>query len=249
MAENGYFKMNNDIQDALCRIRISGEARQVLDFIIRKTDGYNKEWDRIPLSQFVKATGLDRSNVVRAVVKLDTMRIIKKDTGSITKYMFNKNFGEWRPLSKKTRGVSKKTQTGVKKDNKPVSKKIHSINNTKDNIQKTSNMSPSQFVDFYHQRLSFGSKVVAITKKRQASIKVRLREHPDKQFWIDLFAKISQSKFLRGEVVPREGYKQFKLNIEFVTNENKIAKIMEGEYDDRSGSTKKLTWRERQGSI
>jgi len=243
--KNGYLKIANEIMDALIRIRIPGEARQILDFIIRKTYGFNKKRDAIPLSQFVEATGIRRPNIVRSIIKLETMRIIKKETGATTNYMFNKNFDEWKPLSKKIRGVSKKITGCLKIDNKPVSKKRHSKDITKDNIQKTSNMSPIQFVNLYHESLPFGRKVLKLTKKRKQHINARLKEYPDKQFWIHLFKRVVKSKFLRGEIPPREGYKQFQINIEFVINENKIAKILEGEYDDRSTTTGKLSWLER----
>jgi phage replication O-like protein O len=46
--EHGYTPIANEIYDAFVRTRISGEARQVLDCIIRKTYGYNKKEDKIP---------------------------------------------------------------------------------------------------------------------------------------------------------------------------------------------------------
>ena len=39
--ENGYVKIATELHDALCKTRISGEARQMLDVIIRKTYGYD----------------------------------------------------------------------------------------------------------------------------------------------------------------------------------------------------------------
>jgi len=41
--ENGYIKIANELWDALTGIRIPGEVRQVLDYIFRKTYGYNKK--------------------------------------------------------------------------------------------------------------------------------------------------------------------------------------------------------------
>lgn len=141
----------------MIRIRIPGEARQVLDFIIRKTYGFNKKADAISLSQFVGATGIKKPNVIRAIIKLDNMCIIKKDNNGITKYMLNKNFDEWKALSKRIKGgivkdnggVSKKITGGIKKDNKALSKKIHTIDNidnitinniTKDNYELNSSL-------------------------------------------------------------------------------------------------------------
>ena len=54
--ENGYTAIANEIMEALCRHRIPGEDRQVLDVIFRKTYGFNKIEDYISLSQFVDMT-------------------------------------------------------------------------------------------------------------------------------------------------------------------------------------------------
>ena len=50
--KDGYVAIANEIMDALAHIRIPGEARQVLDVILRKTYGWKKKEDEISLSQF-----------------------------------------------------------------------------------------------------------------------------------------------------------------------------------------------------
>jgi hypothetical protein len=47
--ENGYVKIANELWDALCRTRIPGECRQVLDAIIRS---WNKKADQISYTHF-----------------------------------------------------------------------------------------------------------------------------------------------------------------------------------------------------
>jgi phage replication O-like protein O len=129
--ENGFIKIANEIYEALCRIRISGEARQVLDFILRKTYGFNKKQDKISLSQFVLGTGLKKSTICRATNKLKEMKlIIKIDNEDCTIYRFNKDFEEWEGLSKKRRGVSKKIISVDKIDNASLSKLRHTKDNT-----------------------------------------------------------------------------------------------------------------------
>lgn len=143
--ENGYLKIANDIYDALCGIRIPGEARQILDVIIRKTYGFGKKQDAISLSQFSKATGLRRPNVVRGIIKLETMRIIKKDTGAISKYMLNKNFEEWKPIIRNdTGGLQNDNKPVSKTIIKPVSKTIHTKDYIKNNITKDNIASPKK---------------------------------------------------------------------------------------------------------
>lgn len=136
--ENGYTAIANEIMEALAGIRISGEARQCLDIILRKTYGFNKKEDLISLSQFCLLSKMTKDDVCRALRKLVEINIIivKKDNSYINSYRFNKDYSTWKPLSKKTT-LSKKTITIVNIDNKPLSKKTHTIvDNTKTTITK-----------------------------------------------------------------------------------------------------------------
>ena len=145
--ENGFTQIANELLEALARIRIPGESRQILDVVIRKTYGFHKKEDPISLSQFVLATGIKRPNIIRAIKQLININlIIKNDTGITCKYSINKVFTTWRPLSKKihvskkislpifnpsacikedNKGVSKMITGGIKDDNKGVSNMIH----------------------------------------------------------------------------------------------------------------------------
>lgn len=133
--ENGYTRIANELLEALIKIRIPGEAMQILLKVFRQTYGYNKKEDDISLSQFCLATGLKKPNCVRAINKAIALNlIIKKDNGSIARYRFNKDYSTWKPLSKKIT-LSKKIMSVIKKDNKSLSKKIHT-KEKKDNVTK-----------------------------------------------------------------------------------------------------------------
>ncbi len=100
--ENGYVPVANDIYDAFGKIRIAGEARQVLDVIIRKTYGFNKREDRIAISQLAEATGLRKQTVYKCLVKLQKMNLVTKlgtKNGNILS--FQKDFDQWKPEPKK----------------------------------------------------------------------------------------------------------------------------------------------------
>ena len=132
--ENGFTKIANEILDALIKYRIPGEQRQCLDAILRKTYGFHKKTDYIALSQFVEMTGLKKPTVVRAIQGLLSKKIItviKKDNKTIHLYEFNKNYSQWKPLSKKIT-LSKKIITVIKKDNPSLS----FLSTTKDNTTK-----------------------------------------------------------------------------------------------------------------
>jgi len=102
---------------------------QCLLFIIRKTYGYGKKEDSISNSQFCKSTGLDKSNICRAISGLIEKRlVVKKDNNKISSYQLNKHYAQWKVLSKKT--------TVVKSDNPVLSK----VTNTKETLTKETSL-------------------------------------------------------------------------------------------------------------
>lgn len=129
--EDKFFRISNELFDALIRYRISGEARQVLDAIIRQTYGYNRTWKDISLSKFRAMTGLKKPNIVRGYKMLITLQIIviNIDNDKSISYRIQKDYTKWKPLSKKItnpkgRPLSKKITNVIIKDNEPLSKKI-----------------------------------------------------------------------------------------------------------------------------
>lgn len=131
--ENGYTPISNEIMEALARIRIPGEARQLLDVILRKTYGWSKCEDVISLSQFVEMTGLSKTHVCRGINKLLSMNIVTKK-GNATSifthkgndygitYGLQKDFEKWKPLPKKVT-LPKKVIDVTQKGNTTLPKK------------------------------------------------------------------------------------------------------------------------------
>lgn len=136
--ENGYIKISSELWEALCKIRISGEARQMLDVIIRKTYGYNKKEDSISTSQFIEFTGLPNYAVHKArkkLIKMNLITITQKGNSQVLTYSFQKDYEKWIPITQK--GYSKKgIQVSPKKvtNYNPKGDTQYIINNiTKDN--------------------------------------------------------------------------------------------------------------------
>lgn len=140
--ENGYVKITNKSMEALAKIRIPGQARQVLDFILRKTYGWNKKTDMISLSQFVKGTGLSKVAVCKSINKLLMMNIItkkgnalslftKKGKDIVITYGFQKNYNHWLSLPKKVT-LPKKVKDVTQKGNLT----LPILDTTKDTITK-----------------------------------------------------------------------------------------------------------------
>jgi len=134
-------KVATEIWDRLCGIRIPGQVRQVIDVVMRKTYGFNKKWDWIPLNQFCRFTGMPKNNVVRALRKAESMcLVLKKENGSGISYCFNKDYEQWRPLPKRGTGSPKRESRVPQKEKKRFPNRGTSIDNTKDTSSKDSNV-------------------------------------------------------------------------------------------------------------
>ena len=117
--ENGYIRIASEIMEALCRFRIPGECRQVLDCIIRKTYGYHKKEDWISNSQMVEMTGMKKQNVSRALAKLMTNNVVIK---SDDKLRLNKDYKEWGSFKSSSKVITGKNNSLSSKVIKPVIK-------------------------------------------------------------------------------------------------------------------------------
>lgn len=107
--ENGYTRIANELLEALARIRVPGEAAQILWVIIRQTYGYGRKMDRIAISQFSEKTGLSAPHVLRAIYRLQDLGMIVKDGSGVTaSYGINKHYQEWTPTPKKISHAAKK---------------------------------------------------------------------------------------------------------------------------------------------
>lgn len=127
--ENGHIDIANEIVEALAKIRLSGEEMQVLWVILRKTYGWHKKQDNIPLSQFSEMTGLSRQHVLRAINKLLPKKVIavtKNGYSLPNTYEFNKDFDTWCLLPKKVHVTKNGYKVLPKMDTKLLPKKGHS---------------------------------------------------------------------------------------------------------------------------
>lgn len=171
--ENGYTSISNELMEALARTRISGEQRQLLDFILRKTYGYNKKEDKISLSQFVLGTGLKKPNICRGLKSLEAMNIIiKTDNAKANIYGILKNYDKWKPLSKviiHKKALSKVITPIINIDNPSLSKMIPTITTTTKAINTITSISDetsqlpikevfNRFYDLGNKGINFGNK-------------------------------------------------------------------------------------------
>lgn len=134
--ENGHIQISTELWEAWSKIRVCGEAEQVLKVIVRKTYGFKKKEDAIALSQFVLATGLKKSAVCKALNKLRGMNLVTQKGNAIANiYSFNKDYDTWKPLPKKETLPKKEISVTQKGKNRNPKSDIQKII-TKDTITK-----------------------------------------------------------------------------------------------------------------
>jgi len=91
-----------------------------------------------------------------------------------------------------------------------------------------------KFVALYREYLvkpGYASDIAILTPARIANINARFQQFPDWEDWMNFFRDfIPASKFLRGEIPPSASHKQFRLDIDWLTNATNFAKIIEKRY-------------------
>lgn len=137
-----FLRISTELFDQLCKIRISGEARQIFDYIIRKTWGYNKKEDQISYSQFEQGTNLPSRSIRRSIQYLINRNMITSRNiaqGKEGIYSIQKDYSKWIELrailSPTSRNFGQKLRAKVR----------NTINNTIDNTinNKNSKQPPS----------------------------------------------------------------------------------------------------------
>lgn len=156
--EKGYIKISNEIYDALCKIRIPGEPRQLFDFIIRKTYGFNRKEALLTLDEF-RITGIsDKGNISRGLKKLQKMGVIivtKRDNKSDCFYSIQKDYDLWEPLAKKPKTIGKKADEPLSKLTKSFVKIDNVVKNDNEFIVRLNN---ENSYDFENQKKPEGNE-------------------------------------------------------------------------------------------
>lgn len=166
--ENGYTRIANEIYEALIRSRIPGEARQVLDLVIRNTYGFHKKEKQIATNQIIAATGMSRKAVEKARKNLRAWNLItthQKGGSQVLIYALNKDYETWQLPPKKLHTTPQKG--GELPPKKRVT--IYTKDN-KENIQKKAE-------DFFSYFLLKTGRNYRLTSQRQDIIVSRLKDH------------------------------------------------------------------------
>lgn len=171
--EDGFIRIATELFDALCKIKMSGESRQVFDFIIRKTYGWQKKEDNISFSQIEAGTGICRRNAIRAIKRLRDMNMIsvKIDTSTGNLYAINKKYSTWKVVAKIPPSV-KNAPSSVKTCTKVVSKMPHTIDTT----INTNTIDIDTFHKYWLGKINKQEHEFWLTELRKNAIRSRLAE-------------------------------------------------------------------------
>jgi phage replication O-like protein O len=98
--ENGFVMVANELWDALILAKLGKEDMSVFLAIIRKTYGFKKKRDVIPISQLQNMTKLPRQSVCRSLKRLKSLKMIDSHAGATrtpSTYAPNKDWEQWLP--------------------------------------------------------------------------------------------------------------------------------------------------------
>ncbi|GAI61162.1 unnamed protein product [marine sediment metagenome] len=132
---NGYFTIvETEILDFLPLLGLTKRELEFMIVMIRLNNGFHKNGDRIPLSQFFNLTRVNKSNGSRTLKKLIDKKMVLKD-GEIL--AINRDFSQWKGVANLTtlKGLPKWIRKVVNSYNKKVASLGTSKETSKETIQ------------------------------------------------------------------------------------------------------------------
>jgi phage replication O-like protein O len=94
--ENGYLRLSNELNQAICRAHLSGNEMAVLMAIVAKTYGFNKKTDDVSASQLGEYCGIARNHVTEVLNSLEAKNIITKRPGRYGSIIgIQKDYSQW----------------------------------------------------------------------------------------------------------------------------------------------------------
>lgn len=130
-----FLQVPNAVIDELLPDLTGAELKCYL-VVIRKTKGWNKESDNISISQFMKATGLSNSAVIKACESLVKYGLLIKQNGARNTGVYAVNSYS-KTTCEESSPVKKVHSTCEESSPVTSEKSSHTINNIKNNIQNT----------------------------------------------------------------------------------------------------------------
>jgi phage replication O-like protein O len=142
--EDGYIRIANKLYEEIILFPFSKRELLVVLAVIRKTYGYGKKDDDMTMTQLSKLTGIQRTHIGETVSELHDKNVLLIRDGYHGKVIgLSKNYKNWKRRPKtvhRPKTVTAPSQNGnstVPKQDADVPKTVHTINNPKRQLQKT----------------------------------------------------------------------------------------------------------------
>lgn len=100
--ENGYLRLSNELNQAICRAHLSANEMAIVLAIIAKTYGFNKKTDDVSASQLGEYCDIARNHVTEVLKSLEAKNIITKRSGRYGSIVgIQKDYSQWQLKGKR----------------------------------------------------------------------------------------------------------------------------------------------------
>lgn len=247
--ENGFLAVANEIVEALCQVQLSGTEQRLLWAIWRKTWGWQKKSDSIPIRRLKEMTNMKERLVWRGLAGLVLKNIVfkklKKDPASglmFNVFTFNKDYDSWRPPPDKIVSPPLTKLSAVKNVRNPLTKLSYS---NKETIKTKKTLCPEFFslVDLLSEKMQENDPGAKVPKAEPQWEKwandFRLLVKRDGRPIEEVKKVLAWSQadsFWKGVVLSapkfREKYPQLKLRMEEQEKKSGTKKMTAEEFDE-----------------
>lgn len=174
MTKKGFTKIDNQILENLIAANLNGTEFAVCLFIIRKTIGFQKESDAIPLIQFQEATKKSKRMIQKSLknlVDLNIINVIKRGSPGhmATAYNFNTNFTIRKQVNKMTREQNDTCTIVRETGEQKFAKQVNNSATSKESISKEKK---ERLFSFFKNTLN---QDVKLTEASEQKIEDRLK--------------------------------------------------------------------------
>lgn len=198
--------------------------------LLLKVNHEDKKWRGIDVKRgscvtsygsLVSETRLSKKQIERALRNLVTTGEVEKVTTSKNTLIIITNYDKYQNME---------TQTESQERSKGEHEEKQRGTNKNDKNDKNSSYTPHQkIIEMYNETCKRLPKVVKATEERKKYIGARYKEYKQElSVFEELFQKANDSSFLCGN-----NKNNWKANFDWLINQQNMAKVLEGRYDDR----------------
>lgn len=156
----GFVQVPNSFIEVMYKVKLNGTQHNIMNFIIRKTCGYQLESKSMSINYIANGIGISKSQAQKAIKQLieaNTIKVINEHSGSKSKeYAINENYKTWKNVRevniKSKESVSEVSQSEYdkypKQDTRAVPQSEYQLNTNKNKIINKRTY-PVDFEKFY----------------------------------------------------------------------------------------------------